>query len=98
MTDEIIVDIAGGEYPIKAFPVTEIWYARPYDGTLTAGTITYTVKGPGSQVFETPSDNTIDVAAPERKQIDGTVSVLNISVAGAAGTATKLVLSYVGSE
>jgi len=87
---------AATDFVIESNYVTEFWFRGGEDGTATAGTITILVKGPGSTNFETPASSTIDIAAPQRLEVTGTIGQVQISVAGFAGTASSILIEYTG--
>ena len=96
MADDIVI-LANG-VTTEVVPtqyIREFWFSGGKDGDATAGTITVLVKGPGSTNFETPSSSTIDIAAPARLEVTGSIYEVQFTVTGFAGTATELVISTV---
>lgn len=74
---------------------TQISFAGGTDGTATAGTITITVKSPGSTNFETPAvPIVIDISAPTTFTVVGNeLGSINVDLTGFAGTATQIELA-----
>ena len=60
---------------------------------ITAGTLTVTGRKPGSSVFETIPDGTIDLSAPVSVLFEGTVEEYHFELTGVTGTAESLVIT-----
>jgi len=102
MVDLVRISDLSGNAKVYDVPkpndIMDIAFAGGVDGTVTGGTLTVLVQFPSSTNFETPTVNTIDLSAPEKLQIDGPFSKVEISVATFAGTATELDLSLRGRK
>jgi len=93
------IDLTGvGEYIVQAFPVNEIFLGKPLNNDLTGGTISFRVKGVGATDFETPTVSSIDASAPERVQIDGSFTVIEVTPSTITGGATLAELHVLGND
>ncbi len=97
VTDRLVISSSGTTIKkVQPHYIREFWYRNGINGDATAGTITILVKGPGSDNFETPSSSTIDIAAPQRLEVTGTIIEVEFTVSGFTGSASELELSTTG--
>ncbi|MCP4090269.1 MAG: hypothetical protein GY746_10805 [Gammaproteobacteria bacterium] len=87
-TDEVV------EAKSRAY-INTVTLAPNPTGTVTGGTLTVQCMADGAADFEDISPNTIDLASPQRLEIQGKVGKYSFSVSGFAGTATEL---YIGLD
>ena len=82
--------------PIKRGYLSIVDLSADQDGTITAGTVTIECRSPNGAAFSTPTVSVIDMAAPERIEIQGKLEAYRFTVAGFAGTATEIKLEFDG--
>ena len=75
--------------------INTVTLAPNQTGTVTGGTLTVKCKADGAAEFEDIDPNTIDLASPQRLEIQGKVGAYSFTVTGFAGTATEL---YIGLD
>ncbi len=80
---------------VIANPWTSSYYnvvalAAPSSGEVTGGTLTVECLAPKAAQYESPTVNTIDMAAPARIEIQGKIESYRFTVTGFAGTATEV--------
>lgn len=60
-------------------------------GNSPSGTMILTAKAPGSGVFEEIPDGTINLSAPTSVQVQGSISKINVNLAGVTGITSIIV-------
>lgn len=87
----LTIPASNGTYVVKTTTLYERLHDIAVDTTgVTSGQLIIKGKKPGSSVFETIPDGTINLAAPTTVLFEGTVAAFEFTLSSYVGTATVL--------